>query len=99
MERDADKGEEPQDGDGCPAFKLEQNTIAEPAELDIWVDGRTLGLEGDVKWLVGMALGARWAQVGPDEEASWWIPHLMDRQFHFMVAADARRSPQYLAHP
>lgn len=61
-----------------PVFELEEDTIPEPAELDIWVDGHALGIEGDGSWLVGMGLRARWAQIGLSDEESWWIARLKD---------------------
>lgn len=59
-------------------FELEQSTIDEPDEIDFWVDGKELGIDGDGSWLVGMGLRARWAQIRIDEESSWWIPRLKD---------------------
>lgn len=72
--------DEAEEGDGVEAltFELEQSTIDEPEEIDFWVDGKELGINGDGSWLVGMGLRARWAQIGSDEENSWWIPRLKD---------------------
>ncbi|BEI81513.1 hypothetical protein CcaverHIS002_0206730 [Cutaneotrichosporon cavernicola] len=79
MERYADAVEEMQEEDKENlALELEQDTIAEPAELDMWVDGKALDLEDDATWLIGMGLRARWAQIGVDEEHSWWIARLKD---------------------
>jgi hypothetical protein len=80
MERNADDPEE-DDGGEDAALELEQDTIAEPAELDIWVDGKALGLEGDASWLVGIGLRARWAEVGINKQQSWWIARLKDCEF------------------
>ncbi len=81
MEGNADADSPEEDDTEDLALELEQDTIPEPAEVDIWVDGKALGLEGNASWLVGIGLRARWVEVGVDKQQSWWIARLKDCEF------------------
>lgn len=86
IERDAEQDEpESPEVHELPTFELEEDTIAEPDVIDIWVNGNELGIEGDGSWLVGLGLRARWAQIGVDEERSWWIARLKDCKFRVVA--------------
>lgn len=74
---DEDEEEEESEGDAAaPVFEQEEATTPEPDELDVWIDPKAIDMT-TTDWILGMALRARWAEVG-DDEFRWWIVKLKD---------------------
>jgi hypothetical protein len=81
--RDHRHGDDPDDDyveENKVVFEKELATLAEPAELDIWIN--PAGLEGaSADSMVSLGLRARWAELS-DGTYRWWIVRLKDCRFY-----------------
>lgn len=87
-------GTDSTDGDSISldALEGEQATIAEPNELDIWIEGEALQtLKGGPQAAIGMGLRGRWGLMGTCE-ATWWAFKAKDCMYILSSHADPQTS-------